>query len=174
MARVKLLGNNEVDPIARELFEKTEASSGRVMNLFRALAHSPKIVRDWSRMGTTILMKGKLSRKLLELAIIRVGDLGQAEYELTAHRRLGLQAGLTQAQIDDVGDWRNSSNFDDGELAILQYTDEVALDYRVSDDTFARIRKTLDEQEIVELTVAIGYYGMVCRTLEALQVDLEK
>jgi alkylhydroperoxidase family enzyme len=142
--------------------------------LFKVLAHSPKICRDWNRMGATILLKGKLSHKLRELAIVRVGELAQASYELIAHRRIGLQTGLTQSHIDDIGDWQSSDNFDEVERAVLQYTDEVALDVRASDATFAAVQKHFDEQKIVELTVAIGFYGMVCRTLEALQVDLEK
>ena len=57
MARLPLLEKSEVDPIARELFQKQEDSSGRILNLFKLLAHSPKIVRDWSRLGTTLLRK---------------------------------------------------------------------------------------------------------------------
>ena len=75
MARLKLLEKDEVDPIAREIYEKAEASSGKVLNLFKVLAHSPKIVRDWNRLGTTLLYKGTLAADIRELAIIRVGEL---------------------------------------------------------------------------------------------------
>lgn len=173
MARVKLLEKNEVDPIAAEVFQKQEDSSGRVINLFKALAHSPKIVRDWGRLGTTLLRKGDLSDDLRELAIVRVGELAQAPYELAAHRAMGLNSGLTQAQIDDIADWKASNNFNEIERAVLQYTDEVAVDIRASDDTYAQLEQHFSSREIVELTVTIGYYGMVARTLESLQVDME-
>lgn len=173
MARVKILQKDEVDPIAREMFQKSEDTTGRVMNLFRVLAHSPKICRDWNRMGATILLKGELDKRLMELAVIRVGELAQSEYELRAHRALGMRFGLTQAQIDAAADWKNASVFDEVESLVLQYTDEVALNVRVSDATFARLQAQFNQREIVELTVTIGFYGMVARTLEALQVDLE-
>ena len=124
-------------------------------------------------MGTTILMKGELDRKLMELAVVRVGELAQAEYELAAHRALGMRFGLTQAQIDAVADWKSASVFDEVESIVLQYTDEVALNYRVSDETYAKIEEHFSQRDIVELTVTIGFYGMVARTLEALQIDLE-
>jgi len=173
MARVKILQKDEVDPIAREMFQRSEDDTGRVINLFRVLAHSPKICRDWNRMGTSILLKGELDRKLMELAIIRVGELAQSEYELTAHRALGMQFGLTQEQIDAVLTWKDATVFDELESLVLQYTDEVALNIRVSDETFTELEKHFNQREIVELTVTIGFYGMVVRTLEALQVDLE-
>lgn len=56
---------------------------------------------------------------------------------------------------------------------MLRYTDEVTKNIRVKDDTFAAVRSFLSEEGIVELTTAIGYYGMVCRILEALQIELE-
>ena len=56
----------------------------------------------------------------------------------------------------------------------MKYTDEVAQDVRASDDTFSRIKKLFSEKEIVELTVTIGYYGMVSRVLETLDIELEK
>jgi alkylhydroperoxidase family enzyme len=173
MARVKILQKDEVDPIAREMFQKSEDTTGRVLNLFRVLAHSPKICRDWNRMGATILLKGELDKKLMELAVIRVGELAQAEYELIAHRALGMRFGLTQAQIDGVGEWKDAAVFNEVESLVLQYTDEVALNIRASDETFAQLEKHFNQREIVELTVVIGFYGMVTRTLETLQVDLE-
>ena len=43
----------------------------------------------------------------------------------------------------------------------------------MKDDTFAAVRSFLSEEGIVELTTTIGYYGMVCRILETLQIELE-
>lgn len=173
MARIKYLELDEVEPIAEDFYKKTQKSSGRVIHLFKALAHSPKILRDWGRLGTTLLMKGETSRKLLEIAIIRVGEINQAAYELTAHRRIGLECGLTQDQVTDIANWQESDKFDELERAILQYTDEVSQDIRVSDESFNNLRKHFSERQMVEMTVTIGYYHMVCRFLEPMQIDLE-
>jgi len=173
MARLKLLEIDEVEPIARDVFQRSLDDTGRVMNLFKMLAHSEKIVRDWNRLGTTLLYKGKLPADLRELAIIRVGELAQSAYELTAHRRIGLGAGLSAGQVDAVGDWQGSDQFNDQERAVLRYTDEVALDVAATDEGYAGVAAFLTPEQLVELTVNIGYYGMVVRVLESLQVDLE-
>jgi 4-carboxymuconolactone decarboxylase len=173
MARVRLLEKEDVDPMVKEIYQKVEESGGEVINLIKALAHSPKICRDWNRLGITLLLKGQLSPKLRELAILRVGVLAKANYEWTKHVPMAMAAGTVQEQIDSLPEWVNSKEFNEQERVVLRYTDEVSQDIRASDDTFSKIREFLSEREIIELTVTIGYYGMVCRTLESLQIELE-
>jgi len=173
MARVPLLEKEDVDPAVKALYQKIEDSNNKIINLLKALAHSPKICRDWQRLGVTLLLKGTLSPKLREMAILRVGNLAEASYEWTQHVPIALMAGVTQEQIDALPDWANSTEFDAREQAVLQYTDEVSQQIRATDETFSKIRDAFDNQEIIELTVTIGYYGMVSRTLEALQIELE-
>jgi alkylhydroperoxidase family enzyme len=173
MARINLLEKKDVDPMVEQIFQKTEDSGGEVINLMKALAHSPKICRDINRIGITLLLKGDLSPKLRELAILRVGDLSKANYEWTKHVPIALQVGASQEQIDDLARWADSTRFDEQERAVLQYTDDVTRNVRASDDSFNGIAAFLSEKEIVELTVTIGYYGMVCRVLETLDIELE-
>ncbi|MBP1715508.1 MAG: hypothetical protein H6Q42_3711, partial [Deltaproteobacteria bacterium] len=59
------------------------------------------------------------------------------------------------------------------EKAIRRYNEERTLKTRVSDETFSAVGDALGEKGGVELTTAIGYYGMACRILETLHVDLE-
>ena len=174
MARIKLLEKDEVHPMVREIFQKTEDSGNEILNLMKALAHSPKITRDLNRLGITLLLKGDLAHDLRELAILRVGHLAKANYEQTKHVPIALMAGVRQEQIDELSDWANSAGFGAKERAVLQYTDEVAQNVRCSDKTFSKIKEYFSEKEIVELTVTIGYYGMVCRTLETLDIELEQ
>jgi 4-carboxymuconolactone decarboxylase len=173
MARVKLLEKDEADPMVGQMFQKIEDSGNDVINLMKALAHSPKICRDWNRMGVTLLMKGDLSPKLRELAILRVGDLAKSNYEWTKHVPIALMTGASQEQVDALPNWADAGCFDEQERAVLQYTDELALNIRASDETFKGITEFLSQKEIVELTTTIGFYGMVSRTLEALQIELE-
>jgi 4-carboxymuconolactone decarboxylase len=57
---------------------------------------------------------------------------------------------------------------------VLAYADEVTEGVRAKKATFKRLGKFLSEQEIVELTLTIGFYGMVARFLEALEVDVDR
>lgn len=174
MARVTIPEKDQVSEELRATFDKMEARGRRVLNIFKVIAHCPDVGRDFLNLGNSLLRKGRLDPRLRELAILRVGHLAQANYEWTQHVAVAKRVGVPEAQIQALPSWQESNLFNDHERAILQYTDEVAEQIRVVDATFQRIRSFLSEEQIVELTTVIGYYGMVSRILEALQVELDE
>lgn len=173
MARVGVLKKEQAAPEIQEMFQKMEKDGFRVLNVFMVMAHCPQIGYYFLRLGNSILLKGTVPPTLRELAILRVGHINQAKYEWTHHVPIALRLGVREEQIDALHDWKKSGKYNEQERAVLQYTDEVTQNIRVKDDTFAAVRSFLNEEGIVELTTTIGYYGMVCRILEALQVELE-
>ena len=173
MARVPYLDKSQAAPKVAELFERLEENGQQVLNIYRAAGHASALAPDFFRLGNKILFKTKLDPKLRELAILRVGYLAQAPYEYTKHEQIGRKAGLGEEQIADLRNWARSEAYSPIERAVLQYTDEVARGHRASDDTFAAVRGHLDDERVVELTITIGFYEMICRLLESLQVDIE-
>ena len=174
MARVSIPSRDQVSDELKDYFQKIERRGGRVLNISKVMAHCPKVGRDFMRLGNAILSKGRLPAQIRELAILRVGDLAEATYEWTQHVPIGLESGLTERQIKALHQWKDSPLFNDRERAVLRYTDEVAQNIRVSEETFKAVRDFLTEEQVVELTTTIGYYGMVSRILEALEVELEE
>jgi AhpD family alkylhydroperoxidase len=173
MARVSLVEKEQAHPMVQELYEKNMQNSGRVLNLFKVMGHLPYIGLNFQRLGNSILKGEGLSPKFRELAILRVGYLAGCNYEFAQHTPIAQRAGLRKKQIDDLAQWQISREFSDEEKTILAYTDEIAVRVQVKDETFNGVRRFLNEQAIVELTTTIGYYGMACRILEALKVDME-
>ncbi|MGD0352934.1 MAG: carboxymuconolactone decarboxylase family protein [Dehalococcoidia bacterium] len=173
MARVKLVEKEQADPIIKEMFQKLDDRKVPVLNLFKAVGNSPKVGRNFVRLGNSILNPDLLDPKLRELAILRVGNLLRSEYEFTKHVAIGTEAGVTNDQINELPNWTSSKRFTDIERAVLQYTEEVTLNVKVSDSTFANLKRFFDDPAIVKLTATIGYYGMVSRILVALQIELE-
>ena len=174
MARVPMLTNEQAPPEIREMFQKIEARGFRVINLFRVMAHSPKVGIYFLRLGNAILFKGAVPTNLRELAILRVGQINGAHYEYSQHVPIALREGVRQDQIDSMAKWENSAHFNEQEKAILRYTDEVTKNVRVKDETFAAVRRFLNEEGMVELTTTIGFYGMACRILEVFQIELDE
>lgn len=173
MARVDFMTKDRADPKVREIMEKMEGNGWPILNIFKTILNAPKIGPAFLRMGNAILEKASLSDYFRELAILRVGYLTQANYEWTQHVTIGLRCGVSQEQIDAIPAWSASTLFKSEDRAVLQYTDEETNDVRVSDKTFAAVREFLSEKEVVELTITIGFYNMVSRILESMQVELE-
>ncbi|ACL02392.1 Carboxymuconolactone decarboxylase [Desulfatibacillum aliphaticivorans] len=173
MARIPLLEKDQADPIMQELYERTEKGGFPVLNLFKAVAHSPKMGRDFLRLGTAILTKGDLDPILRELAILRIGYVNKAHYEFTQHVRIGKKVGVSDEQIQAVKDWKNAAIFTEEEKAVLDYTDDVNLNIRASEEKFQKIKDLFGDRIAVELTLTIAYYGAVSRILESLAIELE-
>jgi alkylhydroperoxidase family enzyme len=173
MARVPLLTQETAAPEIAEIFAKQEQRGFPVVNLYRVVGHSPALGQEFIRMGNRILFRGKLPPRLRELAILWVGHVAQAPYEFSKHVVVGRETGLSEAQLAALAAGKREGPFDERERAVLAYADEVSRHYRVKDETFAALKAFLDDEQVVELTIAIGYYEMVCRILEALQVEIE-
>ena len=171
MARVRLNETNDLPEDSRWLFERLEAQ-GPILNIFRALSHSPVALRRFMKFGSYFLTEGKLDPKLRELAILRAGYLCHSPYEFSQHVSFGRRTGLSDSQIRGIAE-PNVALFAPQEMAVLTYAGELTTESRVSDATYGAVSAFLNDEEIVELTMVTGFYNMVSRTLNALQVDID-
>ncbi len=80
--------------------------------------------------------------------------------------------GLSDSQIRGVAE-PNHALFAPKEMAVLAFAGELTSDARVSDATYGAVAEFLNDEEIVELTLVTGYYNMVSRALNALEVDID-
>jgi len=174
MARVKLIQKEQAPPEIKELFQQIEDNGARIINFYKVLASSPHVARNVIRLGNSLIGRTTLSPKLRELTIMRIAKLCDCEYEWVQHTPVALQSGVSRAQLDAIGSWKESNNFDEEERAILQYVDEVAQTVKVADATFEALNRYLDEQSIVELTLAIGWWGMLARLFVPLEVEVDE
>jgi len=174
MARLTYPSEASASAEFQNTYKQIRERGGKVLNLFKIMSYSPEVGRQFLQLGNAILFKGIVPKALRELAILRVGNLYSANYEWTQHVPIALRVGVRQSQIDALPGWLNSPEFNNQEKSVLHYTDEVTLNTRVGDETFTAVRSFLNEEAIVELTTTISYYGMVCRILETLQVELEQ
>jgi len=173
MARVKMVHKDQASQQLKEIYDKIEHNGARVLNLYRVLAHNPDVLLNHMRLGNSLITKSGLSPRLRELAILRVASITGSEYEWAQHYPVALEIGIRHEQIEAISHWSESTEFSDEEQAVLRYTDEVEQNVRVQDETFRTLRQHLNEQNIVELTVSVGYWGMVARLLVSLQVDVD-
>jgi alkylhydroperoxidase family enzyme len=171
MARVRLNQTEDLPEDYRWIFERMDKDNSN-LNIFRALSHSPEAMRRFMKFGRYLLGEGKVDPKLRELAILKAGYICRSPYEFSQHIAFARRTGLSDSQIRGVAN-PTTGLFSPHELAVIAYAAELTSDARASDATFAAIAAFLNEEEIVELTLTIGYYNMVSRTLNALDVDID-
>ena len=173
MARISYVDKEGAAKEIAEIFQKMETRGARVNNLWKTAAHAPATLLHFIRMGNALLSKTRLDPRLRELAILRVAAILDCEYERKSHTAFGREVGITEAKLKAVSDWTNSDVFNEVDRAVLGFTDEVAQNAKVDDETFSCLAKHLDEGMMVELAETIGFYGMIARVLLPFQVDLD-
>ena len=146
-----------------------------MLNIYRMLANSEQGAKGFLRMGNGLLYRCELDPVLRELAIIRVGRLSRTAYEVFQHERIGREVGVSEEKIAALRDATiEAPAFTDHDKAVLRYTDDVVRNVRASDKTLKAVQAFLSAGALVELTLTIGYYMMVCRFLESMGVDGEE
>lgn len=154
------------------LKKRLEELWGTPPNLYRGLANHPKIIAAWTEFAATLRHASRTPRALRELVILRGAQLCRSEYEWAQHLKMARKAGVREAQIAALANWRESAEFDAREKAALALGEAVT-NGRVSDEVYKAAREHFDHHDYVELAVTAGFYAMVARTLDALAIELE-
>lgn len=143
------------------------------LNIFRMLAGGEALLAAFSRFGNHLLYRTALDPVLRELAIVRVGALSGAGYELHQHERISRDIGISDELIAAVHAGADDPVLDDLQRLVVRFTDDVVANVRAGDETFSPLAARLTVQELQELTVTIGFYMAVSRFLETFGVDIE-
>lgn len=139
--------------------------------LFRTLAKNPRVLRRVRRGG--LLDPGSISVRQRELVILRTTARCRAEYEWSVHVAVfsaaaGLSAREVRATvIDDPDTWSPE------DALLLRLADELHDRLHVSDATFAALRASFSEAQMLELLMLAGLYHAVSFVVNGTGVALE-
>ena len=99
-----------------------------------------------------------LEPSLLELVKMRASQINGCAFCLEMHTREARAAGESEARLYLLNAWRESPLYSDRERAALEWTEAVTLvsESAVPDSVFEIARAAFSEEELVNLTVAIG------------------
>ena len=173
MARVSYIEKAEAAPEALAVYEDLESMGSKVLNPFRALAHSPKLLRDWWTMMKTLFSDLELDPKLRELVLLRLFKITGCEYCFAEHERIARRDGVSEEQIRNIESHLTHPAFSEVERLVLRYTESVTAENRVDDEVFEELRKHFSERELVELTFCIGNWNGLSRFIVPMGLELE-
>jgi 4-carboxymuconolactone decarboxylase len=157
------------------LSPETQDQLGKLppLNIFRMMAGGEGLLRAFVRLGNHLLARSRLDPVLREIAILRVGALSNARYEVFQHERIARGLGMSESLLAAIRRGPDEPALDELPRLVMRFTDDVVRNVRASDDTFQPLAARLSLQELQELTVTIGYYMTACRFLETFDVDIE-
>lgn len=171
--RIPPLPAEDREPRTEELLAGLRGFNGTELNIFSTLARHPKLLKQWSAFGGTLLYGGALPARERELLILRTGYLCRSPYEWGQHVTIGQAAGLTDEEIARVATGPDAEGWSAEDATVLRAADELHADSRISDATWAELAARYDEKQLIELCMVVGQYHLVAFTLNTLGVEPE-
>ena len=114
-----------------------------------------------------------LSPRDRELVILRAGFNWKSGYEWAQHVRIGLDCGLTEAEIARIKMGPAAPEWCDNDRALLVATDELTADAFISDATWETLREYSEKQRM-DLVMTVAQYTQVSMMLNTFGVQLDE
>jgi len=171
MPRYRAKEESELNAEQRRVYNDCKAGPrGAVPPPVHVWLDSPGLADHAHKLGGHVRFATQLTNKQTEIAILCTARYWTAQFEWAAHVRLGLQAGLSQEQIDAIAE-RKTPHFDDpDDQLVYEFAHSYYENHRVSDDVYERVRARWGDKGVVDLAGLIGYYSFVSVTLNVFEV----
>ena len=171
MPRYQQVDETKLDDAQRRVWNECKSGPrGSVPPPVHVWLKSPGLAAHAHKLGAHVRFATAFTPKQTEIAILMTARYWTAQFEWAAHVRLGLQAGLTENQIDAIAG-RRTPHFDDpDDQLVYDFCRDYYDDHRVDDATLERVEKRFGEQGAVDLAGLIGYYSFVSVTLNVFEV----
>jgi AhpD family alkylhydroperoxidase len=145
------------------------------LNVYRMIMHSPGLAPGLLQLADAIQRGNSLPDRLRELAIVRVGHVYQAPYEVHHHENIGRRAGLSRAAIAAAatGSTGSTEELSKAEAQVLRCTDRLLARHTLSDGERTEALEFLTAGQLADLVITVGFYQLVCTFLNTFGVTTE-
>lgn len=170
MARVRLIEKEDLPSQHQHIYNEIAASRGGVQRNFKALLNSPLATSKMAVLGAYVRFETPLPPRVKALAVLTTVREIDGDYVWTVNQPQAKSAGLDDQIIGAIRERRAPQGLAPEDGIIVQFTQELLRQHRISDATFQTVQQRLGDPGIVDLLMLIGYYHGLSHTLSALDV----
>ncbi|HEY1472620.1 MAG TPA: carboxymuconolactone decarboxylase family protein [Pseudolabrys sp.] len=159
----------EQKAVAEGVLKQSSAGLG---GPYAMLITSPELLKRYLLMTEYLRQKTSLPKRLNEMAILLEARIWDAQYEWWAHEPLARKAGVPEAIIVAIRDGKRPASLQPDEAIVYDFVTELLHKRSLSDETFAKAKQILGEQQVVDLAAVTGFYVMVSSVIAAGRVGI--
>jgi alkylhydroperoxidase family enzyme len=142
---------------------------GAVLDPGAAIAHNPRVLRTYVGYERSLARWNRLDPTLSSLAVMASAATIGCSWCLDFGFWESTTRGIDPAKLRDVPRWRDSDLFTDLERQVMAYAEAMTTTpLEVTDEMVAGLRASLDDAELVELTMMISVENSRSRFNSAL------
>lgn len=173
--RIAYIETEQASKNIQQYYEKAEKALGSVPNVVKLLGHSEGAVAGLADVLSAYFTKLTISNRLREIAYLTATNVNDCDYCSAHHRKLALEAGLEEDQLNLLNDKGvNSDVFDEVDQAIIRFALETTREVEASDEAFEALKEHLDEQQISEIVFVVASANFIQRIGKNLKVTMEE
>jgi 4-carboxymuconolactone decarboxylase len=152
------------------IFDQIVASRGAVQGPFTVFLHSPEIAGRVAHLGAYVRFEGSLDMRVRVLAAMVVAREYEAMYVWGAQSGGARRLGVPESTITAIRE-NHSRGIPAEDAQIVEFTRQLLRKHRVDDTLFKAMQARFGNDELVQLTTAIGYYSLLAMTVNTCELE---
>jgi 4-carboxymuconolactone decarboxylase len=145
-------------------------SRGALQGPFTMFLHCPELAGRAAHLGAYVRFEGSLDMRVRVLAAMTVAREFDAVYVWGAQTAGARRLGVPEPTITAIRE-KHSRGLPPEDAQIVDFTRQLLQKHRVDDTTMRAIRARFSDDELIQLTGAIGYYCMLAMTVNACELE---
>lgn len=171
MARVPLItSKDQIAPEHHATADAIAGSRGSLSGPFQVFLHSPEIAGRIAHLGTLVRFEGTLDFRVRVLAAMVVAREFEALYVWGAQTGNARRQNVPETTIDAIRENRNDG-IPAEDLMIVDYTRTLLRKHRIPAHMDKAMRDRFGNDQMIQLTGAIGYYSLLSMTVNANEME---
>ena len=165
MANIPSLEKDQVEDIAKDIYEKFEKETNKVPEWVKVMAHSPKILKEFTELFKVIMGKGEIGPYLKWKMAYTVSQTLKCPFCVDVTEKMLKKLGANEGAV------KNPDGNSEIEEKVLELVKDITDDACVSQvEVFEKLRKIFSEAQIVEIISVIGLFNYINRFNNTLGV----
>lgn len=142
-------------------------------NVYKMLMHSPNVAPSFTAMADAVMWSKAWPATWREIAIVRVGHLYNAPYEVHQHEQIGRLVGLSDEKLEACALNADQSELSDDERKIVRLTDALVTNHTLSNAEREEALTIFNANQFADFVMTVGFYQLVSNFLNVFQVQTE-
>ena len=174
MPRLRPLQKTDLSATGKDVWTWYENTRGYgLKNNYRTLLHSPEAARRFSELGEYLRFRCQVPPQLRQIAILATARSVNSSWIWTHHALLAPSDGVSRTTIQSLGKGLIPTTASLETRTIAEFAFELLREHKVSDSVFDYAQQILGNAGVVDLSLLIGYYANMGRTMTTFEVHPE-
>jgi len=158
MALISSLEKDQVNDIAKAVYEQFEEKMGKVPEWVKVMAHRPEILKEFVELFKTIMGEGTIPQELKWKIGYVVSQTLKCPFCIDVTSKMLKKLGMSDDMIEKL------KNLEGEEKETLALIKDVTLDGHLDNpELFDKLKEKFNEAQIVEIISVMGLFNYINR-----------